>query len=64
MSMSYLPQSTYISTASAETLNAFEEAKIIKNNFFRKRIEKKSNRAGKFISFSKLTDNFDKTLLN
>ena len=44
----------YESTAGFETLNSFEEAKIIKTHYFRKRINKLFNGNYKYISFSKL----------
>ena len=44
----------YVSNAGFETLVSFEDAKIIKSYFFRKRIGKKFNGNYKFISFSKL----------
>ena len=46
--------SMYKSNASYETLNAFSELKIIKTNFFRKRIGKKYNGNYKYVSFSKI----------
>ena len=47
----------YVSNAGYETLLSFEDAKIIKNYFFRKRLGKKVNGNYKFISFSKLVEN-------
>ena len=44
----------YVSKAGYETLSSFSESKIIKTNFFRKRIGKTFNGNYKFISFSKL----------
>ena len=44
----------YESTAGFETLNSFQEAKIIKTHYFRKRINKLFNGNYKYISFSKL----------
>ena len=44
----------YVSNAGYETLLSFEEAKILKTHFFRKRIGKKFNGHYKYISFSKL----------
>ena len=44
----------YVSNAGYESLLSFEEAKIIKTYFFRKRLGKKFNGNYKFISFSKL----------
>ena len=44
----------YSSIASFETLSSYEDAKIIKAIFFRKRIGKKYNGNYKFVSFSKL----------
>ena len=45
----------YVSNAGYETLLSFEEAKILKTYFFRKRIGKKFNGNYKFISFSELS---------
>ena len=44
----------YQSIAGFETLNTFEEAKIIRTHYFRKRINKLFNGNYKYISFSKL----------
>ena len=44
----------YVSKAGYETISCFSDAKIIKTNFFRKRIGKSFNGNYKFISFSKL----------
>ena len=44
----------YVSKAGYETISCFSNAKIIKTNFFRKRIGKSFNGNYKFISFSKL----------
>ena len=44
----------YVSTAGYETISSFNDAKILKTFFFRKRIGKKFNGNYKFISFSKL----------
>lgn len=46
--------SLYMSNAGFETLSAFAEAKIIKNHFFKKRINKKFNGNYKFVSLSVL----------
>ena len=46
--------SIYQSNAGFETLEAFYNADIIKNIYFRKRIGKKYNGNYKFISFSKI----------
>lgn len=44
----------YVSNAGYETLLSFEDAKILKTYFFRKRIGKKFNGHYKYVSFSKL----------
>ena len=44
----------YESIAGFKTLQAFEEAKIIRTNYFRKRIDKLFNGNYKYVSFSKL----------
>ena len=44
----------YESIAGFKTLHAFEEAKIIRTNYFRKRIDKLFNWNYKYVSFSKL----------
>ena len=47
----------YVSNAGYETLLSFEDAKIIKTYFFRKRLGKNFNGNYKFISFSRLVEN-------
>ena len=44
----------YQSIAGFKTLNSFEEAKIIRTHYFRKRIDKLFNGNYKYVSFSKL----------
>ena len=44
----------YSSIAGYKTLSSFEDASIIKNTYFRKRIGKKHNTNNKYISFSRL----------
>ena len=50
--------SLYSSIASFQTLSSYEKANIINTVYFHKRIGKRYNGHYKFVSFSKLVDNF------